>query len=110
MNRHVKSDVESLKKDIEKFRNELGTMLTNLGSYSEEQIQEKSNRLRKAVAEFQGMASKRLHNANETIHQQSDRALQSSRQMVTSKPLTTVIVSFAAGLVTAIFMERNRHE
>ena len=104
----LEKDVEALKKDIEKFRAHLGDTLSDVGNLSQEKVMETKERLRDAVDGFEGAARQRLGQANNAIHDRSERALEASREVVVSRPMTTVAISFAAGLLTAFLLERGK--
>lgn len=104
----LEKDVESLKKDIEKFRSHLGDALSDVGHLSQDKLVETKDRLRIAMEGFEGKTLERMERANDVIHDQGERAIEASRKMVVSRPITTVAISFAAGLMTAFLLERHK--
>ncbi len=108
MTTKLEKDVETLKKDIEKFRAHLGGTMADAGSLSHDKVLEMKERLQAAVEGFEGMAVKQAAHANEVIHDQGERAIRASRDTVVRRPFTAVAVSFAAGLLTAFLLERKR--
>ncbi len=107
MTTKLERDIESLKKDIDKFRSHLGGTLSDAGSLSHDKVLETKDRLKAAMAGFEGKAAEKIGHANEVMHDQGERAIHASREVVASKPLTTVMVSFAAGLMTAFLLDRH---
>lgn len=104
----LERDVESLKKDIEKFRTHLGSTLSDVGNLSHDKVIETKDRLKTAVEGFEGRALRQIGHANEVVHDRGGQAIEASREVVSHHPLTTVAVSFAAGLMTALLLERHR--
>jgi ElaB/YqjD/DUF883 family membrane-anchored ribosome-binding protein len=107
MTTKLEKDVEILKKDIDKFRTHLGGVLSDVGHSSHDKVLETRDRLKAAVESFEGRAVNELGRANEAIHAQSEKAINASREVVISRPITTVFVSFAAGLMTAFLLDRH---
>lgn len=103
----LEKDVETLKKDLEHFREHLGSALSDAGSLSHDKVLETKDRLKAAMAGFEGRAMKEIGQANEMLHDQGERALRASREMVVHRPFTTVAVSFAAGLLTAFLLDKQ---
>jgi ElaB/YqjD/DUF883 family membrane-anchored ribosome-binding protein len=104
----LEKDVESLKKDIEQLRLHLGSTLSSVGDASHDKVGETKQRLKAAMQGLEGMALDRLGRANDVIHERGERAIQASREVVVRRPITTMGVSFAAGLMTAFLLERHR--
>ncbi len=104
----LERDMASLKKDIEKFRTHLSSTLSDVGNLSHDKVLETKDRLKTAMEGFEGQALRQIGEANELIHDRGERAIQASREAVIHRPLTTVAVSFAAGLMTALLLERHR--
>ncbi|MEJ2702387.1 MAG: hypothetical protein P8Z79_08090 [Sedimentisphaerales bacterium] len=104
----LEKDVESLQKDIERFRTHLGDALSDVGSASHDKVLETRDRLRAAMEGFEGRAAKELGRANEALQEQGEKALNASREVVISRPLTTVLVSFGVGVMTAFLLDRHK--
>lgn len=107
MSTRIEKDVDALKKDIERFRAHLGSTLSDAGTLSHDKVLQTKERLKAAMQGFEGTAVKEIGHANEVIHDQGERALRASREMVVRRPFTTVVVSFAAGLVTAFLLDKH---
>jgi ElaB/YqjD/DUF883 family membrane-anchored ribosome-binding protein len=108
MTTKLEKDVESLRNDIERFRTHLGSVLSDVGSASHDKVLETRDRLKTAVESFEGKAAKELGRANEAFHEESEKAINASREIVRSRPLTTVLVSFGVGLMTAFLLDRHK--
>ena len=108
MTTQLEKDVESLKKDIERFRSDLSRTLSNVGNLSHDKVLETKDRLKSAVEGFEGMALQQVGHANEVIHDQGEQAIQAFREGVVHRPFTFVAISFTAGLMAALLLERHR--
>jgi ElaB/YqjD/DUF883 family membrane-anchored ribosome-binding protein len=97
------ADIEILKADIQKLRDDLGDMLGSVGSYSKEKLADTRNKLMAAVDDLQGKAYDRLQGTARTVRDRSHRAVDMSRGAVEQKPLTYVVTAFIAGVILASF-------
>jgi ElaB/YqjD/DUF883 family membrane-anchored ribosome-binding protein len=97
------ADIETLKADIQKLRDDLGDLLGSVGSFSKEKLAETRNRLVAAVDDIEGKAYDRLQGTARTVRDRSHRAVDVSRGAVEQKPLTYVVTAFIAGVVLASF-------
>lgn len=97
------ADIETLKADIQKLRDDLGDLLGSVGSFSKEKLMDTRNRLVAAVDDLQGRAYDRLHGTAKTVRDRGHRAVDVSRGAVEEKPLTYIAAAFAAGVILASF-------
>ncbi len=108
MTTQLEKDVESLKKDIERFRSDLSRTLSDVGNLSHDKVLETKDRLKSAMEGFEGMALQQAGHAHEVIHDQGEQAIQAFREGVVHRPFTSVAISFTAGLMAALLLERHR--
>jgi ElaB/YqjD/DUF883 family membrane-anchored ribosome-binding protein len=108
MSKELEKDVETLKKDIGKFREDLADMLSDVGNLSQDKVRQTRANLKLAMEALEGRAAEKIGQANDILHEQSERALKASRETIMERPLTTVAISFGAGILTAMLMERSR--
>lgn len=108
MSKELQKDIELLKNDLNKFREDLGSVFSEVGNLSQEKVHETRKNLRQAMDAFEGRAAEKIGQANEALHAQGERAIRASRETISSRPLTTVAISFGAGILTALLMERSR--
>jgi len=97
------ADIENLKADIQKLRDDLGDMLGSIGSYSKERLADTRDKLMAAVEDLEGKAYDRLHGTARTVRDRGHRAVDASRGAVEQKPLTYVVTAFIAGAILASF-------
>ncbi len=97
------ADIEVLKADIQKLRDDLGDMLGSISSYSKERLADTRDRLMAAVEDLEGKAYDRLQGTARTVRDRGHRAVNASRGVVEQKPLTYVVTAFIAGAILASF-------
>ena len=98
------ADIEILKADIQKLRDDLSDILGSVGSYSKEKLADTRERLMAAVEDLEGKAYDRLQGTVRTVRDKGHRAVDASRGAVEQKPLTYVVTAFIAGAVLASFL------
>ncbi len=108
MTKSVEKDVDKLKADLSKFRDDLENTLSDLGGLSHDKLIQTRENLRKAKDAFEGMAHQKYDHARDYLHDKGEHAVDTSRQIVQDKPFMTVAVSFGAGLLAAMLLERSR--
>jgi len=97
------ADIETLRADIQKLRDDLGDMLGSVSSFSKEKLKETRDRLVAAVDDLEGKAYDRLQGTARTVRDRGHRAMDMSRGAVEGKPLTYVVSAFIAGVILASF-------
>jgi ElaB/YqjD/DUF883 family membrane-anchored ribosome-binding protein len=104
----LESDVDSLKRDLAKFKEDLNSVLYGVGHVSKRKVCETTNRFGAAMKNFQNTASEKINYAGSMAQEKSKQAVNSSREMIVKKPLTAIGIAFACGaLTTLIFKKRN---
>lgn len=109
MNKQIEQDIAWLKKDFGKFKQDIGSIVSDAGNFSQDKVHETKEKLTSALHDFEGMAVDTAGRVNEYAHEKADHAIEYSRDMVVRHPLTTVLVSFAVGAVTAFLLGKH-HE
>lgn len=110
MNKDIEKDIAWLKKDFGKFRQDINSIISDAGNFSQDKFHETKEKLTTALHDFEGMAVDSAGRVNEYAHEKADHAIECSRDMVVRHPLTTVLVSFAVGAVTAFLLGKQNHE
>lgn len=110
MGTELDKDVASLKQDLRKFRDDLSGIMSNAGHYSQDKVRQTKEKLNTAMRDFENLASQKISHAGEVVREKTQKGVDASREAVTKRPLAAVAVTFAAGLLTAMFMKRRRHE
>lgn len=102
------SEMDSIKEDIQRLRDDLGALFGDVGSYSKEKLADTRDRLSAAVEAIEGRAYGRLQGTTRMVRDRGHRAMNVSRQTVERKPLTYVAAAFAAGVILASLFEWKR--
>jgi ElaB/YqjD/DUF883 family membrane-anchored ribosome-binding protein len=109
MSTELQKDIENLKKDLSKFRDDITSVLADVGHYSQDNIHEAREKLKTAMKDFEGVTATKISHANEFLHEKTGQAVDTSRDIVARRPITAVMVSFAAGALTAYLLKNHNH-
>ncbi len=101
-------DIEALKKDVEKFRSDLGASVSNTQDLSREKLNATKQRLQAAVRSFEGKTAIVVGNIGTVAQEKSHQAVRATREKIAHKPLTTALISFGMGLMTAFLLDRRK--
>ncbi len=105
----LEKDIETLKSDLNKFRDYLSSTMTDVGHFSQEKLSETRERLKAAMADFGTSAHNRISRINETVCEKCGSAMKVSREAASKRPFTTMAVSFGVGALTAALLGRRNH-
>ncbi|MDD5664504.1 MAG: hypothetical protein PHT71_09635 [Victivallaceae bacterium] len=75
---------------------------------TEDKVSHLSEKLANAVNAFKNDAGGKISEINEMVKEKSKEALDSSRDIISNKPVTAVAIAFGAGLLTALLLCRNK--
>jgi ElaB/YqjD/DUF883 family membrane-anchored ribosome-binding protein len=105
----VKSrEIDNIKSDLQTLRDDLGKLLGHVGSYGKGKLGSTREKLGAAVEDMEERAHDRVQGATYAVSEQSQRAMNASRDAVQYRPLTYVGVAFIAGMVFASLFEWKR--
>lgn len=104
-----KKDVDALKADLSRFRDDLSNVLSDVGQYSRSKVMDTKERLGKSMRDFQSTASTKISGAGEFVGDKTKRAVTTSRDAMSKRPFVTCGVSFAVGALAAMLMKRRSH-
>lgn len=110
MTTEMDKDLESLKADLNKFKEDLSVIMSDVGNYSHDKVNDTRERLGIAMSDFKIGARERAGQAGQFAHQKTSEAIESSKHAISRKPFAVVAASFAAGIVTGILFGRHNHE
>ena len=111
MRTELERDIETLKSDLAKFREDLGATLSDVGSYSQEKVKETRERLNTAMEDFGSRTHQGIRQVNTKICERGQKVVKASREATARRPLTTMAISFGAGaLAAATLLKRHNHE
>jgi ElaB/YqjD/DUF883 family membrane-anchored ribosome-binding protein len=104
-NETMTSEMDGIKEDIQRLRDDLGALFGDVGFYSKERLADTRDRLSAAIEAIEGRAYGRLQGTSRMMRDRSQRAMDASRQKVEQRPMTYVAAAFAAGVIIASLFE-----
>jgi ElaB/YqjD/DUF883 family membrane-anchored ribosome-binding protein len=105
MNEVAGVEVDAVKEDIERLRDDLGSLLGDIESFSREKLADTRDKLSAALEAVEGRAYGRVQGTARMMRNRSQQAVDMSRGAVEQKPITYVLASFAAGVILASLFE-----
>jgi len=94
-------EIDKVKDDLQRLREDLGRMLGHLGSYSKGKFGNVRERVGERVEDLQGRAYDRVQGTAREAAERGWQAASASRGKVHERPLTSIALAFVAGLVLA---------
>ena len=92
-------EMDAIREDIQKLQNDLKDMFHSIGEQSKEKLQESKQKLEAAIKSLQGQAAEKFDEIYGAIRDHSQDAVKKSRQQIEERPLTAVLIAFAAGIL-----------
>jgi ElaB/YqjD/DUF883 family membrane-anchored ribosome-binding protein len=102
------AQVDAIKDDIQKLRDDLGALLSHIGSYGKGKLGGTKGRLSSAMESARGRAYERMQGTAGQMRERGRRAMYAPRDAVQDRPLTYVAAAFVAGMVFAALFEWKR--
>ncbi len=102
------AQVDAIKDDVQKLRDDLGALLSHLGTYGKGKLGGTKDRLSSAMESARGKAYERMQGTTEEMRERGRRAMYARRDAVQERPLTYVVGAFVAGMVFAALFEWKR--
>jgi len=99
------AEVDAIKEDVERLRDDLASLLGDIGSFSREKLTDTRDRLGAAIGAVEGRAYGRVQGTARVVREHGHRAVDASRGAVEQKPITYVMAAFAAGVILASLFE-----
>lgn len=100
-------EIEEFQDDIRKLQKELSNMTRATISEGREKLKETGSRLKSTVSELTSEAGHKAHNIYDAVRQQGSAALDISRSKVGQRPVTSILIAFAAGMLLSRLFGRN---
>ncbi len=113
---NVNADVEILKSDVRRLRDDVVGMIHSAKSRSKDKVMETGDRIRGMMTDLGGKATDLGSKAKEQVLDKTEalkdrgyEAVENWRGSIEHRPVTSLLVAFAAGLVFAVFITRRRY-
>jgi ElaB/YqjD/DUF883 family membrane-anchored ribosome-binding protein len=94
-------NVDTIKDDIQKLRDDIRLLLGHIGTYGKGRWSDARDKLSDTAGSFQDKAYDRLRGTTRGVSERGRHAVNLSRDSVQERPLTYVVLAFAAGMVFA---------
>jgi ElaB/YqjD/DUF883 family membrane-anchored ribosome-binding protein len=108
----VNEDIEVLKEDVHKLRDRVVGILHSARSRSRGMAMDTGGRIRGMMSDLRGKAkdtTDQLRDKSEVVKDRGYEAVENWRGTIEDRPITSLVIAFAAGLVLALFMARRRY-
>jgi ElaB/YqjD/DUF883 family membrane-anchored ribosome-binding protein len=92
-------EIEAIREDITKLQNDLKDMLHSVGDQSKDKLQESKHKLETAIKSLQGRVTEKFDESYDDLREHSQDAVKQGRKQIEERPLTAVLIAFAAGIL-----------
>jgi ElaB/YqjD/DUF883 family membrane-anchored ribosome-binding protein len=112
----VNADIEILKQDVRRVREDVVGIVHSAKSRSKDTVMETGDRIRGMMTDLGGKAADIKSKAKEQVLDKTEalkdrgyEVVENWRGSIEHRPVTALLVAFAAGLVFALFITRRRY-
>ncbi len=100
-------ELKALKEDFERLRSDMGSLLRSLRGAGADKLGDAKERLKQAAERFESQAEQQFKEAYDTVRESGKKASDFSREQIEKRPLTSVLVAFAAGFLMGKLTRRR---
>jgi len=104
----VNEDIEAVKSDVRRVREDVVGMVHSARSRSKGKTMEMGDRIRGMMSDLRGRATEQVRSRSEALKDRGYETVENWRGSIERRPLTSLLVAFAAGFVIASFLSRGR--
>ncbi len=104
----VKEDIAAVKSDVHRVREDVAGMVHSAKSRSKGTAMEMGDRIRGMMSDLRSKATDRVRNKSEALKDRGYETVENWRGGIERRPITSLLVAFAAGFVVASFISRGR--
>jgi ElaB/YqjD/DUF883 family membrane-anchored ribosome-binding protein len=112
----VNADIRILKSDVRRLRDDVAGMIHSAKSRSKDTVMETGDRIRGMMtdlggkaADFGSKAKEQVLDKTEALRDRGYEAVENWRGSIEHRPVTSLLIAFAAGLVFATIITRRRY-
>jgi len=104
----VNEDVEVLKSDVRKLRADVVGMVHSAKSRSKDTVMKTGDRIRDVMMDLRDRAKDQVRDKSEALKDRSHETMENWRGGIEHRPMTSLLVAFAAGVVFALVVAKIR--
>ena len=101
------TETDIIREDIQKLQSDLKDMFHSVGEQSKEKLLESKQKLEAVIKSLQGQAVKKFDEVYDSLREHSQDAVKNSRKQIEERPLTAVVIAFAAGILLDRLLKRR---
>ncbi len=107
-NEQVKEDIAAVKNDVHRVRDDVAGMLHSARSRGKDKTMEMGDRIRGMMSDLRSKATDRVRSRSEALKDRGYETMENWRGGIERRPMTSLLVAFAAGFVIASFISRGK--
>jgi ElaB/YqjD/DUF883 family membrane-anchored ribosome-binding protein len=100
-------ETDAIREDIQKLQNDLKDLFHSVGEQSKEKLYESKQKLVAAMKSLQGKVVEKSGEVYDSLREHSQDAVKVSRQKIQERPITAVLIAFAAGIIVDRLIRRR---
>jgi ElaB/YqjD/DUF883 family membrane-anchored ribosome-binding protein len=104
----VNKDIAAVKGDARRVRDDVAGMLHSARSRGKDKTMEMGDRIRGMMSDLRSKATDRVRSRSEALKDRGYETMENWRGSIERRPITSLLVSFAAGFVIASFISRGK--
>jgi ElaB/YqjD/DUF883 family membrane-anchored ribosome-binding protein len=104
----VNEDIEAVKDDIRRVRADVAEMIHSAKVRGKDTAMEMGNRIRGMMTDLRSKATDEVRSRSEALKDRGYETMENWRGGIERRPLTALLVAFAAGFAMASFISRGR--
>ena len=105
----VNADMEVLKSDVHRLRDDVVGVMHSAKSRSRDTVMETGDRIKGMMADLGGKAKEQFRDKSEALKDRGHETMENWRGSIEDRPMTSLIIAFAAGFIFALFFARRRY-
>jgi ElaB/YqjD/DUF883 family membrane-anchored ribosome-binding protein len=104
----VNEDIAAVKSDVRRVRADVAGMVHSAKSRGKDMTMEMGGRIRDVMSDLRSKATDEVRSRSEALKDRGYETVESWRGGIEERPITALLVAFAAGFVIASFISRGR--
>lgn len=106
-NPKVNEDIDALRSDVRRVRDDVVGIAHSAKSRCEDTVMETGGRVRDMMADLQEKMKSQVRDKSEALKDRGHETIENWRGGIEHRPLASLLIAFAAGLVFASFVTRR---